>query len=157
MATSERRIAANRANALLAKGPKTPEGKMNSRKNSLKHGLTGKGIVLPADMEAEAAAMREQWVAELEPADAVETQFVDDAVLACVRKTRAAQMEAARRIQYAARALTCWADDRRVLAEELALKLPKKPALVARQLRQTLQGCELLIDRWRSLLGRARP
>ncbi|HWE38377.1 MAG TPA: hypothetical protein VG406_17530 [Isosphaeraceae bacterium] len=155
MATSEKRIAANRQNALLARGPKTPGGKANSRRNALKHGLTGEGVVLPAEMEAEVAAMTERWVAEMEPADEVERQFVDDAVLACIRRKQAAKMEMARRIQAASRALTSWAEDRRVAAEELALKLPRRPGLIARQLRRTLQGCELVIDRWHGLLRAA--
>jgi hypothetical protein len=155
MATSERRIAANRANALLAKGPRTPDGKMNSRKNSLKHGLTGKGVVLPAEDEAELAERKARMVAALKPADDEELELIDRMALARLRMDRAARLESARRIQASARALTCWADDRRVLAEELALKLSKRPALVARQLRRTLQGCELLLDRWRGLLRSA--
>jgi hypothetical protein len=152
MATSERKIAANRANALLAKGPVSAAGKANSRKNALKHGLTGKGVVLPADMEAEIEAKTARWVAEMEPADEFERQLLGDAVRACVRKDRAFQMEMARLKQASARALTSWAEDRRIAAEELATKLAKKPGLVARQLRRTMQGCELVIERWRVLL-----
>ena len=37
-----KQINANRKNALLSKGPKTDLGKLNSSKNSLKHGLTAK-------------------------------------------------------------------------------------------------------------------
>jgi hypothetical protein len=36
---SPRKIAANRQNALKSTGPKTPQGKVYSRTNSLKHGL----------------------------------------------------------------------------------------------------------------------
>jgi hypothetical protein len=38
--TSEARIAANRRNAALSTGPKTPQGKARSRQNSWKHGLS---------------------------------------------------------------------------------------------------------------------
>jgi hypothetical protein len=152
MATSARRIAANRANAMLARGPKTPNGKANSRKNSLKHGLTGKGVVLPAEDEAELAERKARMVAALKPADDEELELIDRMALARLRMDRAVTMESVRRLQASARARTCWGDDRRLAAEELALKLPKKPALVARQLRRTLQGCELLLDRWRGLL-----
>ena len=54
---SERRLAANRANAQLSTGPRTEEGKAISSLNAVKTGLCGR-IVLVAD-EEEAAAYRE--------------------------------------------------------------------------------------------------
>jgi hypothetical protein len=48
---SERQIAANRANAKRSTGPKTLVGKMKSRRNALRHGLS---LPLPFDMEASA-------------------------------------------------------------------------------------------------------
>ncbi|HWE35686.1 MAG TPA: hypothetical protein VG406_03875 [Isosphaeraceae bacterium] len=155
MATSEKRIAANRQNAMRAKGPVTPGGKANSRRNALKHGLTGAGVVLPAEEEAELAAKTAEWVAELKPIDDREHRLIRRTVLAGMRLDRVAKMEMARRIRAAARALSCWAEDRRVAAEELATKLARQPALVSRQLGRTLQGCELLLDRWRGLLRTA--
>jgi hypothetical protein len=152
MATSERRIAANRQNALLAKGPVTPGGKASSRRNSLKHGLTGAGVVVPAEEEAEVATRTARWVERFEPKDEYELGLIDRTVRAGVRRDRAAAMEAARRVEAAARARSSWAEDRRLAAEELAAGLAKRPSLVARKLRRTLQGCELLIERWRGLL-----
>ena len=45
-----KQINANRKNALLSKGPKTDLGKLNSSKNSLKHGLTAKQLVIGEDL-----------------------------------------------------------------------------------------------------------
>jgi hypothetical protein len=42
-------LAANRANAQLSSGPKTPEGKAKISHNALKTGLTGRTILLPSD------------------------------------------------------------------------------------------------------------
>jgi hypothetical protein len=39
---SERKLAANRANAKRSTGPTTPEGKEKSRRNAVKHGLTAR-------------------------------------------------------------------------------------------------------------------
>src|SRR5205823_3102764 len=56
MVTSEARIQANRKNAQRSTGPKTASGKERSRRNALKHGLTGEGTVLPEDLQLEVAA-----------------------------------------------------------------------------------------------------
>ena len=42
-------LQANRRNAQLSTGPKTPEGKATSSRNALKTGLTGKAVLLPSD------------------------------------------------------------------------------------------------------------
>ena len=49
MAISEAMRRANRANALRSTGPRTAEGKARSRLNAAKHGLTGRGAVLPQE------------------------------------------------------------------------------------------------------------
>ena len=46
MPCSPEQLAANRRNAARSTGPKTEEGKEISRRNGLKHGLTGEGAVL---------------------------------------------------------------------------------------------------------------
>ena len=47
--TSERQIAANRANACHSTGPKTPEGKAAVRLNACGHGLLARDAVLPGE------------------------------------------------------------------------------------------------------------
>src|ERR1700745_3027999 len=43
--TSYRQIEANRRNALLSTGPRTEEGKLESRRNALRHGLTAETVI----------------------------------------------------------------------------------------------------------------
>jgi hypothetical protein len=51
--TSERRLAANRANAQRSTGPRTKTGKAKSALNAVKTGLTGRTVLLPtADVAA---------------------------------------------------------------------------------------------------------
>ena len=58
MEVSEARLAANRANAKHCKGPTSELGKSISRRNSLKHGLTGAGVVVPEGDQAEVEIAR---------------------------------------------------------------------------------------------------
>jgi hypothetical protein len=52
--TSERRLAANRANAQLSTGPRTAEGKAISSLNAVKTGLCGRAILVADEEEARA-------------------------------------------------------------------------------------------------------
>jgi hypothetical protein len=94
MAT-EAQTLANQANASRSKGPTSPEGKMQSRMNSLKHGMTGAGIVLP---EADALEVHRRITAFAEELDAqgeLEYAFVRRAALNSLRMERAADQQTA--------------------------------------------------------------
>jgi hypothetical protein len=95
MPTSEARVQANQKNAARSTGPKTEEGKERSRQNSLKHGLTGAGVVL---IEADAAevARRTLTIAdELNAIGDVGQTLVRRAALNSVRMERGADQQAA--------------------------------------------------------------
>ena len=95
MSTSEARILANRANALKSTGPKTEAGKLQSRRNSLQHGLRSEGtVLLPAD-EAKLLERRESWGRVLRPGDEVEGFLVEQAILHSVKLDRLATVESA--------------------------------------------------------------
>ena len=46
---SEAQLAANRANATHSTGPRTEEGQKRSSLNAMKHGLTGRTVLLPRE------------------------------------------------------------------------------------------------------------
>jgi hypothetical protein len=76
---SERRLAANRANAQLSTGPKTPEGKAASSLNAVKTGLTGRTILLADEEEAAAyQAHLLRFQQEFQPVGVRETQLVQN-------------------------------------------------------------------------------
>jgi hypothetical protein len=73
--TSEAQLTANRANAAQSTGPKTPEGKRRSSLNALRHGLTGRVVVLPTEDLAAYKAFSQELFASLTPETPVERQF----------------------------------------------------------------------------------
>ena len=59
MATSKispARLAANRSNANMSTDPRSAAGKARSRRNAVKHGLTGAGVALPTEDAAQVEA-----------------------------------------------------------------------------------------------------
>ena len=149
--TSLRQIEANQRNAKLSTGPRTEEGKRASRRNAVKHGLAGAGVVLP-QAEAEAVANRNaEWNSSLRPWNVFEIFLAEQIVVASIQVERCQHEQRNVRAVQANRAAECWDDDRRLAAERLAEKLPKRPGVVSRELRRTKQGCALLIERWEAL------
>src|SRR3954466_9534281 len=75
---SERRLAANRANALLSTGPTTSEGKAASSLSAVKTGLTGRTVLLPSEDAALYEAHGERFREELQPVGEREAQLVQN-------------------------------------------------------------------------------
>ncbi len=95
MPTSDARIRANQANAAKSTGPKTAEGKEQSRRNSLKHGLTGAGIVLPETDAAEVERRTAKYADELVAIGEVGQFLARCAALNSVRVERGADQQTA--------------------------------------------------------------
>ena len=62
---SEKKLAANRANAQLSTGPKTTSGKAKSARNSLKHGLCAQHLLSPCLYGVEDRDTYEKWAIRL--------------------------------------------------------------------------------------------
>ena len=89
-----RRARANRANALLSTGPRTPAGKQRSSINALRHGLTAASAVLPSEDRAAYDAHRHGFFAEYQPATPTETQLVQELADTSWRLNRIPLLEA---------------------------------------------------------------
>ena len=153
MAT-HRQIEANRRNSRKSTGPTTEEGKDQSRRNALKHGLAGEGVVLP---EAETRAVETrmaEWHSSLRPFDAYQTWLLEVIATESARVDRCRGHESALRNEAVLRAEASWDDDRTRQAEEVAATLPKNPGRTCARLKATAPGCRLLREWWRGL-GRA--
>ncbi len=93
--TSEARINANRQNATRSTGPKTTEGKERSRQNSLKHGLTGAGVVVPQEDAAEIERRFETISNELRPSGEISSLLIRRVATLSVRLERSVLQETA--------------------------------------------------------------
>ena len=92
MATTKQ-INANKKNALLSKGPKTDLGKLNSSKNSLKHGLTAKQLVIGENLK-EFEQYRDQMIEALKPVGILQEQVVFKIIDVGFRLRRIGKIEA---------------------------------------------------------------
>ncbi|MBV9032959.1 MAG: hypothetical protein JO182_00600 [Acidobacteriaceae bacterium] len=73
---SERRLAANRANAQLSTGPRTEAGKVKSSLNAVKTGLTGRTVLLGSEDVAAYEAHLERFQKAFQPVGDRELQLV---------------------------------------------------------------------------------
>jgi hypothetical protein len=159
MPCSQAQLEANRRNARLhSTGPRTAEGKAISRRNSLKHGLTGAGVVLPTDDEAEVARRFEALEAELAPKSELARMLVNRVATLSLRMEHCAEHEAknsAFRMRHAVEAF----DDQRLAEVEKTLSwIATEPATAARRLRATPEGIDSLVaDLERLRAGLAHP
>ena len=72
--TTPAKAAANAANARLSTGPRTAEGKAQSSRNALKHGLTAREVVVREDQQEEFNDLRDRMLTDLDPQGAVEIE-----------------------------------------------------------------------------------
>ena len=92
---SKRQIAANRRNSSKSTGPKTAEGKAVSRMNATRHGFTAKHNTLPFENSDEFHAVRDEFLAEHQPATPTELVQVEQMVTAFWRLRRVRATETA--------------------------------------------------------------
>jgi hypothetical protein len=88
-------IRANRLNGQLSKGPASEEGKAASARNSMKHGLLSRPVLLPDENAKALAELRESFWVDIEPVGARECMLVEWIVRLTWRLDRIARLEAA--------------------------------------------------------------
>jgi hypothetical protein len=151
MATSEARARASRENGLKSKGPITVYGKMISRQNALKFGMTGEGIALPDEVQDEVDRRFAALEAELAPSSEVESILVRQAALHSIRMERCAREDAARLGEKMRNAATEFDHRRLAEVQKLFDRLADDPAANSLRLRRTPEGVDRLIRAWDDL------
>jgi hypothetical protein len=91
---TEAQLAANRANAQRSTGPKTIEGKTNASRNSFKHGLYSKQLVVGAEEAAALDQLKSNLRAEHQPINETEGILVNELAEQFWRLRRARAYEA---------------------------------------------------------------
>jgi hypothetical protein len=83
-----KQIAASRANGARSKGPVTAQGKRNSSRNSIRHGLLAESVVLREEDKPRFLAELNELIAEHEPATPTEHTLVETIHVANWRRSR---------------------------------------------------------------------
>lgn len=91
---SDRQIAANRRNAAKSTGPRTEDGKMRSRQNAVRHGLTAETVVPVLEDRDEYETFEAAIRADYRPQSAIEEQLVARIASLLWRLRRTTLMEA---------------------------------------------------------------
>jgi hypothetical protein len=74
--TSLRQLEANRRNALKSTGPRTENGKLNSRQNAVRHGLTAETVVVGIEDVSDYKSFEEAVILDYDAQSAVERELV---------------------------------------------------------------------------------
>ena len=156
MSATEAQILANRANALKSCGPKSEAGKLRSRRNALRHGMAGQGVVMLVEDEAKLRDREETWGDSFRPGSEVEDYLVGLAVHHSVKLDRCMAVESTAARVSADRAVREFAPTRQT-----------RIATVESEIRQWDRIAETLatagtlyrdeLDRFRALLAIGRP
>ena len=91
---TEAQAEASRANGAMGRGPVTPEGKERSSRNAWQHGLAAEKFTVMDEEDADFEAYRQEFLDDLQPADALEGALAERVISLNWRLRRAAWMEA---------------------------------------------------------------
>jgi hypothetical protein len=95
MPISEKRLAANRANAKLSTGPATSEGKRASSRNGAKKSGLAKLLLIDGESPARFDALFREYETEFLPTTPTERAFVENMVIARWHQARSLQLHSA--------------------------------------------------------------
>jgi len=91
--TSERQISANRLNARRSTGPKSQNGKLRSRQNAIRHGLTAETVIGVLEDSCDYAVFEAAIIADYAPRSMVEHELVARLASLLWRLRRATSIE----------------------------------------------------------------
>lgn len=150
MIVSDARLAANRMNGLKG-GPATEPGKESSRRNSLKHGLSGAGVVVPEGDVEEIRSREEALTLDMKPTTPASAILITVMATLSLRAERAAEQEIAQTAMRVRNAADAFDEERIGKANELFEGLADDPRTNLRKLKKMPEGVDRMIDEWNDL------
>ena len=152
MACSEAQREANRQNSQRSTGPKTAEGKEASRRNALKHGMTGAGVVMPGEDQFLVAERFEDLAAKFAPDDdPFALVLAQKAAMLWVRGERCFRHDVAATAERVRNAGAAFDEARRTEADHLFETISASPATHVRRLWSMPEGVDLLLGEFHKL------
>ena len=151
MPTTQAQIDANRKNSSKSCGPKTVEGKSVSRRNSLKHGLSGDGVVFLDEQTAEVTRRTAVLLKQLKPGYEMSQYLVERVAVLSIRVEHCAEHETLLMAVKGHEAGQAFDDNRLLVIEELFQTLAETPSLTLGKLSRTPDGVERLLEAWTKL------
>ncbi len=121
------------------------------RRNALKHGLTGSGVALPSEDQAEITRSFIALQNELRPSNELAEKLVRRTAFLFVRLERCEKHETSETSKRVRHAVEKFDDERLAAMEELAAKIEREPATTSRRLQMTPEGIDWLLDQWEIL------
>src|SRR5262249_52788262 len=151
--TSEKKIAANRMNAQRSTGPRTAAGKERSRRNALKHGLSGHGGVLNDHERAELKGTLAFWELDIRPPGATQLTLVEHLALSGLLFNKARREELAVAAKRRREAIDHWDEERIASVDHQIKRLDNNDELTEalKELKKTALGCHRLLHQWARL------
>jgi hypothetical protein len=151
MPCSPEKLAANRRNCLKSQGPRSSEGKARSRMNATKHGLTGAGLALPVEDQAQVEARFQALGEDLGLVDEADRLLGQRVALLSLRLERCARYEVAALSEAIRTAQADYDDERRRQVEDAIKRLPDEPMTSVRRLARSPEGLDWMIGAWEEL------
>ena len=151
MTTSRDPIAMLQSDRATASGDRTPSGREISRRNSMTHGLSGSGRVIPEGDLAEVDRRAAAYVKDLDVRTDVGRDLARLMAVMSVRMGRCADHEAVAIAHARRHAIDRHDDAREDEANRLVASLGEDPRINLRRLKRMPEGIRLLVEAWQGL------
>jgi hypothetical protein len=142
---------ANQRNARHSTGPRSPQGKVNSRLNAVKHGLRAEQIVLPTEDPDEFREHSDDWHDDWKPATATRRHLVERLAVASWRMRRCVRVESARLTDRIKQSRDASIRRETQALDILCMSLNSDPARAVSTLEATRGGVDRLLLAWAGL------
>ena len=131
-------------------GPKTPEGKERSRRNSLRHGCTATTLTLPDENLDEIEAYQNLWIDAYPPETVVEATLINQAVASSLQLDRVQKAHDAITNDQTRYAEPEWDHQRAERLRKAKGLLQEYPEKAVLELKSFGHGVNWLIEQWRT-------